>query len=80
MDLATFRETKKTRKMTYFNREGGAYSGRVGLDRTSGRLETSEYKGEKLVACASERDFDSATVQTTLVGIDRDEPVTVVRD
>ena len=79
-DLTTFRETKKTRELTYFNREGGTYSVRVVLDRASGRLETFKYKGEKLVACASGQSFDSAMAQTTLVGIERDEPVTVIRD
>jgi hypothetical protein len=79
-DLATFRETRKTRTMTYRNSEGGTYRVRVFLHRPSGRMETFKYKGEKLVACASGRDFDSAMVQTTLVGIERDEPVTVVRD
>jgi hypothetical protein len=79
-DLATFRETKKTRELAYFNREGGTYRVRVVLNIKSGRLETFKYKGRKLVACASGRDFDSVMVQTTLVGIERDEPVTVVRD
>ena len=78
--LGTFRETKKTRELTYFNRVGGSYRVRVVLHRASGRLETFKYKGRKLVACASGRDFDSAMVQTTLVGIEKDEPVTVIRD
>ena len=78
-DLATFRETKKTRELTYFNRAGGSYSVHVVLDRASGRLETFKYKGKKLVASASGRDFDSAMVQTTLVGIERDERVSVIR-
>ena len=78
--LATFSETKKTRELTYFNRAGGSYSVHVVLDRASGRLETFKYKGKKLVASASGRDFDSAMVQTTLVGIEKDEPVTVIRD
>ena len=46
-DLATFRETTKTRTMTYCNSEGGTYSVRVVLDRASGRLETFKYKGKK---------------------------------
>ena len=79
-DLATFRETRKTRTMTYCNSEGGTYRVRVVLNIKSGRLETFKYKGRKLVACASGRDFDSAMVQTTLVGIEKDEPVTVIRD
>jgi hypothetical protein len=79
-DLATFRETKKTRELTYFNREGGTYLVRVVLDRANGRLETFKYKGKKLIASASGRDFDIAMVQTTLVGIEKDEPVTVIRD
>jgi len=78
-DLATFRETKKTRTMTYCNSEGGTYFVRVVLDRASGRMETFKYKGEKLVACASGRDFESVMVQTTLVGIYKDERVKVVR-
>ena len=78
-DLATFRETKKTRELTYFNREGGTYSVRVVLDRASGRLETFKYKGKKLLAQAIGQDFDSAMVHTTLVGIEQDEPVTVIR-
>ena len=78
-DLATFRETKKTRELTYFNREGGTYRVRVVINIKSGRLETFKYKGRKVVACASGRDFDSAMVQTTLVGIEKDEPVTVIR-
>jgi hypothetical protein len=39
-DLARFCETKKTRVMTYFNREGGTYRVRVVLDKASGLLET----------------------------------------
>ena len=78
-DLATFRETKKTRTMTYCNSEGGTYSVRVVLDRASGRLETFKYKGEKLVAYASGMNFESAMVHTTLVGIEKDERVRVVR-
>jgi hypothetical protein len=77
-DLATFRETKKTRELTYFNREGGTYRVRVVINIKSGRLETFKYKGRKLVACASGRDFDSAIVQTTLVGIERDEPIKIL--
>jgi len=61
-DLATFRETKKTRTMTYCNSEGGTYRVRVVLNKASGRLETFKYKGEKLVARASGRDFESVMV------------------
>ena len=78
--LATFRETKKTRELTYFNREGGTYRVRVVLHRASGRLETFKYKGRKLVACASGMSFESAMAHTTLVGIEKDEQVTVIRD
>ena len=78
-DLGTFRETKKTRELTYFNREGGTYRVRVVINRASGRLETFKYKGRKLVACASGLDFESAMVQTTLVGIEKDERVRVIR-
>jgi hypothetical protein len=78
-NLATFRETKKTRAMTYCNSEGGTYFVRVVLDRASGRMETFKYKGEKLVACASGRDFQSVMTQTTLVGIEKDELVKVIR-
>ena len=78
--LGTFRETKKTRELTYFNREGGTYRVRVVLHRASGRLETFKYKGKKLVARASGRDFESAMVHTTLAGIEQDEQVTVIRD
>ena len=46
-DLATFRETKKTRTMTYRNSEGGTYRVRVVLNRGSGRLETFKYKGKE---------------------------------
>ena len=80
LTLGTFRETKKTRELTYFNREGGTYRVRVVLHRASGRLETFKYKGRKLVACVSGNSFESAMAQTTLVGIEQDEPVTVVRD
>ena len=78
-DLATFRETKMTRTMTYCNSEGGTYRVRVVLNKASGRMETFKYKGAKLVACASGRDFESVMVQTTLVGIYKDECVKVVR-
>ena len=78
--LGTFRETKKTRELTYLNREGGIYRVRVVLNIKSGRLETFKYKGRKLVACASGRDFDSAMVHTTLAGIEQDEQVTMIRD
>ena len=78
-DLATFRETKKSRTMTHCNIEGGSYRVRVVLNKASGRLETFKYKGKKLVACASGRDFESVMVQTTLIGIYKDERVKVVR-
>ena len=78
-DLATFRETEKTRKMTYFNRDGGTYCVRVVVDGASGRLETFKYKGRKLVARASGMNFESAMVHTTLVGIEKDERVRVIR-
>jgi hypothetical protein len=78
-NLATFRETKKTRTMTYRNSEGGTYSVRVVLNKASGRLETFKHRGKKLVACASGLNFESAMVQTTLVGIEKDERVKVVR-
>src|SRR6201987_4879737 len=39
-DLATFRETTKTRTMTYRNSEGGTHRVRVVLNRKSGRMET----------------------------------------
>ena len=52
---------------------------RVVLDRMSGRLETFKYKGKKLIANASGMSFESVMTQTTLVGIERDEPVTVIR-
>ena len=78
-DLATFRETKKTRAMTYRNSGGGTYSVRVVLNKANGRLETFKYKGKKLVARASGLNFESAMVQTTLVGIEKDERVSVIR-
>src|ERR1700745_3298057 len=78
-DLATFRETKKSRTMTYRNSEGGTYRVRVVLNKASVWLKTFKYKGKKLVPCASGRDFESIMVQTTLVGIYKDERVKVVR-
>ena len=77
-DLATFRETKKTREMTYFNRAGGTYRVRVVMDKKSGLLETFKYRGKKLVAYASGPDFDNAMLHTTLIGIEKDEPVRVL--
>ena len=77
-DLATFRETTKTRTMTYRNSEGGTYRVRVVLNKASGRLETFKCKGKKLIARASGMSFDSVMVQTTLVGIYRDERVRVI--
>ncbi len=76
--LAAFRETKKTREMTYFNREGGTYRVRVVLDKASGLLETFKYRGKKLLACASGPDFDNAMLHTTLMGIEKHEPVRVL--
>ena len=52
---------------------------RVVLDNASGRLETFKYKGKKLIARAGGMSFDSAMVHTTLVGIEKDERVTVIR-
>ena len=78
-DLATFRETEKTREMMYLNRDGGTYCVRVVVDGASGRLETFKYKGRKLVARATGRDFESAMLHTTLIGIEEDEPVRVIR-
>src|SRR4029077_4854263 len=77
-DLATFRQNKKTRTMTYRNSEGGTYRVRVVLNKASGRLDTFKYKGQKLVACASGLNFEGAMVQTTLLGIEKDERVKVV--
>jgi hypothetical protein len=78
-DLATFRETKDTRELTYFNREGGTYRVRVVINRASGRLETFKYKGDKLVARASGMNFESAMAHAALAGIEKDEPVRVIR-
>jgi len=78
-DLTTFRKTKKTRTMTYRNSEGGAYSVRVVINRASSLLQTFKYKGEKLLARANGRDFESAMVHTVLAGIEKDEPVRVIR-
>ncbi len=77
-DLATFCETKKTREMTYFNRKGGTYRVRVVLDKARGLLETFKYRGKKLLAYASGLDFDNAMLHTTLIGIQKDEPVRVL--
>ena len=77
-DLATFRETKKTREMTYFNREGGTYRVRVVLDKASGLLKTFKYRGRELLAYASGPDFENAMLHTTLMGIEKDEPVRVL--
>src|ERR1700720_2089368 len=74
-DLATFRETKMTRTMTYRNSEGGTYRVRVVLNKASGRLDTFKYKGQKLVACASGLNFESAIVHTAVAGIEKDERV-----
>jgi hypothetical protein len=66
-DLATFRDTKMTRRLTYFNVEGGTYH------------DTFKCEGKKLVARASGRNFESAMVHTALAGIEKDEPVRVIR-
>ena len=52
---------------------------RVVLNKANGRLETFKYKGKKLVARASGLNFESAMMQTTLVGIEKDERVSVIR-
>ena len=77
-DLATFRETKKTREMTYFNQEGGIYRVRVVLGKPSGLLETFKYRGKKLLAYASGPDFENAMLHTTMIGIEKDEPVRIL--
>ena len=75
-DLRTFRETEATRELTYFNKQGGDYRVRAVL-RKAGGLETSKYKGRKLIALAEGPDFDGAMVQTTMIGVQKDERVEV---
>ncbi len=48
------------------------------LDKASGLLETFKYRGKKLLAYASGLDFDNAMLHTTLIGIEKDEPVRVL--
>jgi hypothetical protein len=78
-DLDSFRETETARKMTYFNTQGGNFRVEVSLQKGSLRLDTFKYEGEKLIAAATGSDFDTAMLQTTMIGIQKDEPVRLDR-
>lgn len=73
-DLTTFRGTDTTRELTYFNKLGRNCRVRVVLKKAGG-METFKYKGEKLIASASGHDFASAMTQTTMIGIQENEPI-----
>jgi hypothetical protein len=77
-DLDSFRETETTRKMTYFNTRGGDFRVEVALQKGSSRLDTFKYEGEKLIAEATGSDFDSAMLQTTMIGMQKTERVRVI--
>ena len=79
-DVSTFRRTRKSRQLVYFNPKGGPYRVRVVANGLNGQLETFKYKGRKLVAYASGRDFRSAMIQTTMLGIHPDEPRSVLSE
>ena len=76
-DLGTFRETETARKMAYFNTRGGNFRVEVVLQKENGRLDTFKYEGDRLIAEATGSDFDGAMLQTTMIGIQKGERVSV---
>jgi hypothetical protein len=78
-DIATFHETERTKELTYRNSHGGDYRVLVCLDKGTGKIETTKYRGDTPVCHASGPDFDSAMTHTTLGGIHPDERVRLLK-
>jgi len=73
-DLETFRETETARELTYLNKLGGPYRVRVVLKKGGG-MDAFKHRDDKLIASSHGKDFNGTMAQTTMIGIQDDEPV-----
>jgi hypothetical protein len=73
-DPGTYREDEVIREMWYRPHEDSPYAIRVTVRKDTGEWDTFKYSGEELLYVAHGADFRSAMLQTTLVGLQPDEP------
>jgi hypothetical protein len=73
LDLSTYREDSRLREMDYFTKPRNGYSVRVTFEKQTGRWETRKLKGESRICFAFGQTFDSAMLNTTMVGAEADE-------
>ena len=71
----SYSENGDKREMLYLPKVKSAYWVSVEYHKKNGSWYTEKYKDDKLVCIASGPDFDRAMLQTTLIGLRRDEPV-----
>ena len=76
-DTETFSETESTKEMVYVNEHGGEYSVKVRLNKATGAVEAIKYRGEEVVSIAEGPDFDSAMLQTSMMGLQPGERVSL---
>ncbi len=74
-DPASYIEDSDKREMTYFPRMKSRSRVKVEYHKNKGSWETLKYKGDKLVALALGPEFDGAMMQTTVIGLQPDEPI-----
>jgi hypothetical protein len=73
LDLSTYHEDSQLRELDYFTKPRNGYSVRVAFEKQTGRWETRKLKGESLVCLAFCQTFDSAMLNTTMVGAEAGE-------
>ena len=59
--------------MRYVNRTDHRYHVRIIINKRSGKIETSKYKGKRLMSQGSGNGFDQAMMHATLCGLEPDE-------
>ena len=72
-DPGTYPEDEVKRQMRYVNRTGTRYHVEIIIDKRSGMIETSKYKGESLISQGNGKSFDQAIIHATLCGLEPDE-------
>ncbi len=73
-DFRTYEEDEELREMCYYPNEESPYCLRVSVRKDTGVWETFKYRDEELVCSASGATFEAAMMQTTIIGLQPDEP------
>ena len=73
-DPRTFSEDSKQRRMRYYPKREILFWVEVVISKISGSIEVRKYRREGLVSAAAGRDFRTALIDTTVSGLEEDEP------